>query len=105
MLRCKTALRAFDSHQAEKDAAMISISRSILVAAGLLALSMASASAQPPANDTVSKSTQKRPGEAASTPTGPAAAATTTKNTGDQVDSGPNASSGQTSGKQPGAHK
>ena len=55
-----------------------------------LILSVAGVSAQPPPNDTVSKTTPNRPGEGmASDPTGRSAAATTTKSNGEKVDSGP----------------
>jgi hypothetical protein len=87
---------------------MISMSRSVLLAVGLLTLPPAGASAQPPAGDTLSKTTPSRPGEAAAGPTGPSAIPTTTKSTGEKVDSGattgkkvdPGSSTGP-SGKQP----
>ncbi len=68
---------------------MISIPRS-LAAVMMLVISAVGASAQPPPNDTVSKSTPNRPGESvAADPTGKSAAATTTKGTGEKVDSRP----------------
>lgn len=68
---------------------MLSISR-LLAAVTLLVVSVAGALAQPPANDTISKTTPNRPGESmASDPTNKSAAATTTKENGDKVGSGP----------------
>ncbi len=84
---------------------MMSVSRSILLAAILLAFSTAGAWAQPPANDTVSKTTPARPGETPSGPAGPAAVPTTTKSTGEKIDSGPHVDAGRPSEKQPDANK
>ncbi len=61
--------------------------RSLLAAASLL-MPVSAAMAQPPANDTISKTTPARPGEPP-TPSGKTATATTMKNNGDKVDSGP----------------
>ena len=78
---------------------MISIPRS-LAAVMMLVFSAVGVSAQPPPNDTVSKSTPNRPGESMpADPTGKSAAATTTKGTGEKVDSGPSRdSNGRPSG-------
>jgi hypothetical protein len=64
-------------------------SRALLVAS-LLALSGARAFAQPPPNDTVSKTTSSLSGEAMSAdPSGRTAPGTTTNATGSKADSGP----------------
>jgi hypothetical protein len=62
----------------------------LLLVASLLVLMVSGASAQPPPNDTVSKTTSNRPGEAMpADPSGRTAPGTTTNATGSKTDTGP----------------
>ena len=68
---------------------MISVTHSLLMAAGLLICTATIASAQPTGTDKESRTTPSRPAESRAADHSGSTTATTTKSTGEKVDSGP----------------